>query len=222
MPTAAAVPGAFPALPTPVTVCPTVTVAESPRAAVARPPACSTWSTATSAVGLPPTTAARYHRPVVRSRTETEVAPAMTWSLVSTRPEAVRTMPVPAASARPWSSVVSTSTTPTVSAAVARVAGRTRDATDADRPGPPAGPAPCAVFPPAAAPPDGPWWWCQPPRPVPGPLSTPPDLPYLPTAAAGAVTVSVGATAWTRSVAAPHDDTAATAATAASRVSRRG
>ncbi len=64
-----------------------------------RPDAPSSWMTATSALGSTPTTWAVNDRPVPTETALILVAPSMTWLLVSTRPLAVRTMPVPAAMA---------------------------------------------------------------------------------------------------------------------------
>ena len=90
-----------PALPTAVTASPICTLDESPTFAISRPDASSSCSTATSAVGSVPTTCALYVSPVVTMVTVTLVAPSITWLFVSTSPEAVSTMPVPAA-ALPW------------------------------------------------------------------------------------------------------------------------
>ena len=89
-----------PALPMATTASPTSTVDESPSGATARPEALASCSTATSSVGSVPTTVASYDAPVATTVTVIFVAPSITWLFVSTSPDAVSTMPVPAASAR--------------------------------------------------------------------------------------------------------------------------
>src|SRR5205807_10036795 len=76
---------------------PTETLVESPTDAVARPEAPCNWSTATSRVRPYPTTVASYVRPSPTSVARMVVPPSITRLLVSTRPDAGSTMPVPAA-----------------------------------------------------------------------------------------------------------------------------
>ncbi len=106
------VPPVPPALPTPVTAAPTFTVLESPKLATVRPEAFVRWTTAMSSVGSVPTTLAVYVAPVETTVTLIEVAPSTTWLLVRTSPFESSTMPVPAACASWYPSVVSMSTTP--------------------------------------------------------------------------------------------------------------
>src|SRR4051794_9205206 len=81
--------------------------------------------TATSSVASVPSTVAVYFVPVPPTWTEIPDDPAMTWLLVSTTPDGVRSMPVPAALAPSPARVVVISTSPRVAsgAAVPGVAG---------------------------------------------------------------------------------------------------
>ena len=92
-------PPAPPALPSAVTASPSCTFDESPRLTVWSPDAPFSCSTATSAARSYPTTVAEYLRPVEGSVTRIVVAPRITWLFVSTSPDELSTMPVPAAAA---------------------------------------------------------------------------------------------------------------------------
>src|SRR5438128_2255978 len=94
---AVGVPPVPPALPTAVTASPTATDVAVPSLAVVRPDAPDSCSTATSSVASVPTTAAVYVLPVDTTVTEIDVDPATTWLFVRISPDAVSTMPVPAA-----------------------------------------------------------------------------------------------------------------------------
>src|SRR6476469_3845298 len=106
--TALGVPPTPPALPTATTSSPTFTVDEEPSGATVRPDAPFSRRTVASYVCPLPTSVAR-----------TEVAPATTWWLVSTRPSADSTIPVPAPCAPSYPMVVLTSTRPLDTAAAA-------------------------------------------------------------------------------------------------------
>jgi hypothetical protein len=87
-------PSAFPSA---TTWSPTATLEELPSGAVVSPDAPVICTSATSSVGSTPITVAWYRGPVPFTWTEMPVAPSTTWLLVSTSPEEVRMIPVPAA-----------------------------------------------------------------------------------------------------------------------------
>src|SRR5205823_6345753 len=104
------------ALPMATTLSPTRSDDDAPSSTVWRPDAFLIFSSAMSLSLSTPTTSA--WRPLVwpGSVTVIELAPAMTWALVSTSPSAVSTMPVPAPLAGKngpaWNSSVLIVTTP--------------------------------------------------------------------------------------------------------------
>src|SRR6266849_3408156 len=96
------------ALPSASTASPTLTLDESARVTVGRPETLSIWISATSAVGETPMTCAVYV-PLPETTTEMLIEPSTTWLLVSTSPDDVMIMPVPAAAPFPlvgWMTVL--------------------------------------------------------------------------------------------------------------------
>ena len=88
------------ALPMATTCCPIDTVEESANVTVGRPRTPSTCRSATSEEGSVPTTRAAYVPERPWNATSMRDAPWTTWLFVRISPDDVRTMPVPAASAR--------------------------------------------------------------------------------------------------------------------------
>src|SRR6266566_2563912 len=96
------------ALPSASTASPALTLDESARVTVGRPETPSIWISATSAVGETPMTWAVYV-PLPETTTEMLIEPSTTWLLVSTSPDEVMIMPVPAAEPVPvvvWMTVL--------------------------------------------------------------------------------------------------------------------
>src|SRR6266567_681430 len=96
------------ALPSASTASPALTLDESARVTVGRPETPSIWISATSAVGETPMTRAVYV-PLPETTTEMLIEPSTTWLLVSTSPDEVMIMPVPAAEPVPvvvWMTVL--------------------------------------------------------------------------------------------------------------------
>ena len=96
------------ALPIARTGSPTLTLDESARVTVGRPDTPSIWISATSEVGETPITCAVYV-PLPETTTEMLIEPSTTWLLVSTSPDDVMIMPVPAAEPVPvvvWTTVL--------------------------------------------------------------------------------------------------------------------
>src|SRR5438445_5901225 len=85
------------ALPMAITVSPTDSLEESPTLTVFNPDAPSICTRATSSAASVPITCALWLGPVPATRTAMLLAPSMTWLLVSTCPDAVITIPLPAA-----------------------------------------------------------------------------------------------------------------------------